>query len=154
MIGMDDRRQAIFRRQLDDRSPVRQRVAVGQNNQAAVGLFTEVGDRALDLPSRMSTPAIVIPSDRATASAERIIARSIGVSEPNSTATRRIFAAVSLSTLSHLPPISGSKDQKPVRLPPGRARFVTRPLSMGLCQAASAGFRTCTGRRSNGWPAR
>jgi hypothetical protein len=55
------------------------------------------------LPSRMSTPAIVIPSDRATASAERIIARSIGVSEPNSTATRRIFAAVSLSTLSHLP---------------------------------------------------
>src|SRR6266481_2305948 len=96
----------------------------------------------------------VIPSDRATASAERIIARSIGVPEPNSTATRRIFAAVSLSTLSHLPPIAGSKDQKPVRLPPGRARFVTRPLSMGLCEASSAGFRTCTGRRSNGWPAR
>ena len=33
---------------------------------------------------------------------------------------------------------------KPSHPPPGHR----------LCEASSAGFRTCTGRRSNGWPAR
>jgi hypothetical protein len=39
--------------------------------------------------------------------------------------------AASFSTPSHLPPISGSKAEKPVMLPPGCARFVTSPLSIG-----------------------
>ena len=104
-------------------------MGVEQSNQAAVGLFTEVSDRALDLAIKDVDAAIVIPSDRATASVERIIARSIGVSEPNSTATRRIFAAVSLSTLSHLPPISGFERPK------ARKVAAPAPLSMGLCEA-------------------
>ena len=39
--------------------------------------------------------------------------------------------ATSLRCSSHLPPISGSKAVKPVRLPPGRPKLSTNPLPTG-----------------------
>jgi hypothetical protein len=75
------------------------------------GVNIAVGDRALDLAIK-DVDARDRDPERSCDRLGRTLARSIGVSEPNSTATRRIFAAVPLSTLSHLPPISGSKARK------------------------------------------
>jgi hypothetical protein len=47
------------------------------------------------------------------------------------TATRSTAGAISLSICSHLLPISDSKLVKPVMLPPGRARFSTKPPPTG-----------------------
>jgi len=49
----------------------------------------------------------------------------------NITATRVVCGTISLSSWSHLPPISGSKLLKPVIFPPGCARLGTRPWPTG-----------------------
>ena len=73
------------------------------------------------------------------------------VSGLNSTATRFTPGANPLSSSSHLPPSDASKLVKPVMLPPGRARFSTKPTPSG-----SATCRNTTGivRRRPGAPRR
>src|SRR4029450_4804991 len=47
------------------------------------------------------------------------------------TATRVTAGAASLSSSSHLPPTEKSTKSKPVMLPPGRARLLTKPWTTG-----------------------
>ena len=54
----------------------------------------------------------------------------------NSIATRTMRGAICLSNSSHLPAIVGSVKMKPVTLPPGRAKLVTKPLPIGSATIA------------------
>src|SRR5215831_3647054 len=50
----------------------------------------------------------------------------------NSNATRTVRGAISFNSSTHLPPSAGSPlTMKPVMLPPGCARFATKPLPIG-----------------------
>ena len=49
----------------------------------------------------------------------------------NMSATRATPGAISLRISTHLPPIDDSKLVNPVMFPPGRARFVMKPVPMG-----------------------
>src|SRR5215831_14439966 len=102
------------RRQYDDRSTLRHGVTMRQDDEAAIGLASKGGDRALHSPSSRTSMAITAtPSDGATALAARRNAIVGPASEPNSTAARLRLGAASLSNPSHLPPIAGSKDWNP-----------------------------------------
>jgi hypothetical protein len=50
-------------------------------------------------------------------------------------ATRATRGAIPLSSSSNFDPKLGSKTEKPVKLPPGRARLCTKPSATGLLPA-------------------
>src|SRR5258707_14354876 len=52
-------------------------------------------------------------------------------------ATRATSGAISFNVSNHFPPIAGSKETKPVILPPGRAMLATKPEPIGLLAFAN-----------------
>jgi hypothetical protein len=72
-----------------------------------------------------------MPSDRAAASTARKNSLCCCSSGLKTYATRVIEGAICLMRSAHLPPIENSGLAKPVMLPPGCARFGTKPCSPG-----------------------
>src|SRR6266849_3171993 len=52
-------------------------------------------------------------------------------------AIRSTSGAISFNVSNHFPPIAGSKETKPVILPPGRAMLATKPEPIGLLAFAN-----------------
>src|SRR5436190_5705181 len=88
---------------------------------------------ARSISAAVCTPSgiILTPNDGAAASAARRNPMFTGVSGCRTNPTRLILGAISLNSSSHFPPIAGSKTEKPVRFPLGRAIVATKPLPTG-----------------------
>src|SRR5262245_61956946 len=71
------------------------------------------------------------PNDGAAASIVRRYAVHVGFAGSKTTAILSTLGAHSLSSCSHFPPTENSKFEKPVMLPSGRARLVTKPAATG-----------------------
>ena len=102
-----------------------------RNNQAAIRLVGECGNRALDLDTAMGVNGSHLDIKRWRHRLGRSISTVATESEPKSTAARRILGAASLSSPSHLPPMASSKFWNPLIFAPGRARLATKPLLTG-----------------------
>src|SRR5216684_1493153 len=58
-------------------------------------------------------------------------------------AIRSTSGAISFNVSNHFPPIAGSKETKPVILPPGRAMLATKPEPIGLLAFANRDGASC-----------
>src|SRR5215831_12680222 len=72
--------------------------------------------------------------------------------------TRESAGAISFNTPSHLPTIAGSKNTKPVMLPPGRAKLSTYPAAtgsetptktMGIARVSRDSAASCPAKQAN-----
>src|SRR5262245_23936910 len=128
-----DRRQAMAGRQVDDQAAAQIGEAVSGQNQAAVRRACETLESGFDVGGGANrTTTACTPCDGAAASIDRMKNLDCGdVSGLNMTPTRERPGAISLSSSSHLPPTENSNMLNPVRLPPGRVTFVTKPCSSG-----------------------
>src|SRR5262245_40778516 len=88
---------------------------------------------ALSIPALSCTVARTsfMPTDGAAVSSAGQKIEWGAVSGLNMTATRARLGTVSFRICSHLPAMTASKLLKPVMLPPGFERFVTRPSPIG-----------------------
>src|SRR5262245_58742808 len=129
-----DRRQAMAGRQVDDQAAAQIGEAVSGQDQAAVRRACETLESGFDVGgcANRDDNSLHTPCDGAAASIERMKNLDYGdVSGLNMTPTRARPGAISLSSSSHLPPTENSNMLNPVRLPPGRVTFVTKPCSTG-----------------------
>ena len=121
----------------NDRSAMPCGYRTGEHDESTIRLACKCSDVvSISAASRTPTGVKCTLNDGAAASIVRTYAAQDGFAGSKTSATRLTPGAHSLISSNHFPPIENSKLVKPVMLPSGRAKFVTKP--------AATGSGTCT----------